>query len=71
MACDAMLPEMKCRPCGSGFQPRSARQDAAPTGKMANFIGSLFRLAFSPPFLDEHYFLIHFFEMFYSLQPSA
>jgi hypothetical protein len=27
----AILSAMKCRPCGSGFQPRSSRQDAAPT----------------------------------------
>jgi len=33
MARCAILPAMKCRPCGSGFQPRSSRQDAAPTVK--------------------------------------
>jgi TatD DNase family protein len=28
-----VMSAMECRPCGSGFQPRSSRQDAAPTEK--------------------------------------
>jgi len=31
MARGAILSAMTCRLCGSGFQPRSSRQDAAPT----------------------------------------
>jgi len=31
MARRAILAAMKYRLCGSGFQPRSSRQDAAPT----------------------------------------
>ena len=33
----AVLSAMKCRPCGSGFQPRSSRQDAAPTEKQLHW----------------------------------
>jgi len=33
MAQRAILLVMMCRPCGSGLQPRSSRQDAAPTEK--------------------------------------
>jgi len=37
MARCAILLVMKCRPCGSGFQPRSSRQDAAPTEKQLHW----------------------------------